>query len=152
MHTNVRNFSLYLVLLASVFLVYSFYLEDLILFGSFIFGLVLSLYYILRTYPLASRFQQNHMLAAISFGLMTVFSSGLLSIVILKSELPIAICRIIVIISFFSSPILNLVEVIRTRNSSSIHMEFAVMAFVNNSLVCDSSFNYSLVGLLWNHS
>jgi hypothetical protein len=56
----------YQLLLATVFVVYSFYLHDLVLFGSFIFGVVLSLYYILRTYPLATRRDQNHMLAAIS--------------------------------------------------------------------------------------
>jgi len=127
--------------LGLAYIIFAFYLRDLTIFLSNVFGLISGIFYTFRTLPLASRRQQNEMLLVYLFGCLVIFTGGALSFVVFETPDPMAYASLIIMVCFYASPIMGIYSVIKSRNSSSIYMPLTIASL----FTCVAWFFYGLI-------
>ncbi|KAL3897585.1 MAG: hypothetical protein SGCHY_003321 [Lobulomycetales sp.] len=103
-------------------------------------GLLLGLFYTLSLWKYTNPEQERIMKLAIFLGLSVLFTAAGLSFIILpeafnlgtaNANLALGIHCVVLQVSFFGSPVLELAKVLRTKDSSAFHAPFVMAAVVN---------------------
>lgn len=127
-----------------VWIIYSFLVKDLFIFFTNIFGWMLSLYYFAAMHGLAFSLKKTQtaawMLRTLWFGQAVIligsffaffyFGDSMLDIDY-RPKNSLGIAAIILLVMFYSSPLITLYKVIRTKNASSFRLGLSLTCFVN---------------------
>ena len=94
-------------------------------------GVLSSLYYILNTFPYVQDDSKRIITYTLFPGLFIVIISSILSFITLDSNLPFGITANIIQVLFFASPAIQIVKIVRNRNSLGIHARMNQLSVLN---------------------
>ena len=121
--------------LSLAWFLYGLLLQDYFLTVCNIIGIWLGIYYVIITYSFSSIKQQHLIMNALMSTLMLIFIASILSFLVLKDyptfkTYPLGLTGAMIQLMFYIAPLLNMRYVIKSRNSSSIHLPLSIMSVV----------------------
>ena len=112
-----------------------------------ILGVQFMLYYIMSTYHLHSPDKRKLIRNIFMFGFLFIMSIGMIAFIgiynpdrntspedFIKAKNLLGVSSILILTAFYTSPLLNMMQIIKTRDSSSINIYLAIALGINGSL------------------
>jgi solute carrier family 50 protein (sugar transporter) len=115
-------------------LLYSLAIKDFFVFFANIFGIALSLYFTLITFPKATREQQHTISTMLVGGVTGLFAAAMVDWLLLDGvKTVMGLATNAVLICYYSGPLGTLATVVRTKNSAYFNVASALASTINAS-------------------